>query len=163
MTPQHLAAADLIELLELEPLDAEGGWFRRTYADANGTAILYLLGQDDASALHRLPGPEVWHHYSGAPVRLLVLEPDSHPAQAVEHRLGDDLSAGETPQVVVPGGAWQGAVSVGPWSLLGTTMAPGYDPGGFELGDHAALAETYPDARELIEEIARRNAHLLGE
>lgn len=162
MTSADLTAADLVDLLGLEPLEGEGGWFRRTHADANSTAILYLLGPEDASALHRLPGPEVWHHYAGAPVRLLVLDPDGHGGGAVEHRLGDDVRGGEMPQVVVPGGTWQGAVSVGPWSLLGTTMAPGYDPQDFALGDHPALADAFPEARELIEEIARRCAELLA-
>ena len=149
-------AATVAELLGLEPLPYEGGRFRHAYGDAHGSAIYYLLADDDASALHRLPTAEVWHHYAGAAVRLLTLHPDG---TAREHRLGDELFLGERPQVVVPGGVWMGAVSVGDWSLLGTTMAPPYDPAGFELGDPTVLRTTYPDAAELIDLItARREA-----
>lgn len=141
------------ELLGLEPLPEEGGRFRRTFGDAHGSAIYFLLADDDASALHRLPTAEVWHHYAGAAVRLLTLHPDG---TAHEHRLGDELFLRERPQVVVPGGVWMGAVSVGDWSLLGATMAPPYDPAGFELGDPAELRATYPDAAELIDLITAR-------
>lgn len=158
--PRSPLDADAIAvLLGLEPLEGEGGRFRSTYADEHGSAIWFLLGDDDASALHRLPTVEIWHHYAGAAVRLLTLGPDG---VATEHALGDDLTAGERPQVVVPGGVWQGAVSTGSWSLVGTTMAPPYDQASFELADHAELADTYPQARALIELIAARCVGLLG-
>jgi uncharacterized protein len=150
------AAARIADELGLEPLTHEGGWFRRTYADVHGSAIYYLLGPDDASALHRLPSVEVWHHYAGAPARLLTLGAQG----AVEHRLGPEILEGQRPQVVVPGGVWQGAISTGEWSLLGTTMAPPYEQAGFELGDPDELRARYPEAAPLIVELARRSAHL---
>lgn len=155
------AHADRIaQLLDLEPLTHEGGRFRRTLADGHGTAIYYLLADDDASALHRLASTEVWHHYAGAPVRLLTLHPDG---TAEEQRLGDDLLTGERPQIIVPVGVWQGAVSLGAYSLVGTTMAPPYTQEGFELGDPAELARRYPDAAELIALITERSGHLFGD
>lgn len=150
-----LSDADRVaEQLGLEPLPDEGGRFRQMHLDAYSSAIYYLLGPDDASALHRLPTVEVWHHYAGAPVRLLTLHPDG---RAHEHHLGSDLDAGQRPQVVVPGGVWQGALSTGEVSLLGTTMAPPFDESTFELGDPADLRHRYPDATELIDEIAHRS------
>lgn len=142
------------ELLGLELLPEEGGRYRRTHLDVRSSAIYYLLGPDDASALHRLPTAEVWHHYVGAPVRLLTLHPDG---RAVEHCLGPDLESGARPQVIVPGGVWQGAVSTGSMSLLGTTMAPPFDGAAFELGDAVELTERYPQAAQLIDELVRRS------
>ena len=153
----EVTADTLITLLGLEPLSHEGGHYRRMFHDGHSSAIYFLLGAADASALHRLPGAEVWHHYAGAPVRLLALAPDG---TTTEHRLGDDLLAGERPQVVIAGGVWQGAISAGAWSLVGTTMAPPYEQEGFELGDPEALAASYPDAAALITELGRRSAHL---
>ena len=55
-------------------------------------------------------------------------------AQPVETiRLGPDLAAGERPQAVVPAGAWQSAESLGDWTLVGCTVAPGFRFEGFEL------------------------------
>lgn len=151
MTPH---ADEIADLLGLTRLEGEGGRFRRTFLDERSSAIYYLLSNDDASALHRLPTTEIWHHYAGAAVRLLVLTPDG---DALEHRLGDDIMGGARPQAVVPGGAWQGAISVGDWTLLGTTMAPPFEPAAFELGDPVRLRSDYPAATPLIEAIAERS------
>jgi predicted cupin superfamily sugar epimerase len=47
--------------------------------------------------------------------------------------LGPDLAAGERPQAIVPALAWQAAESTGDWTLLGCTVAPGFEFAGFEL------------------------------
>lgn len=98
--------------------------------------------------LHRLPGPEVFHFYGGDPARLLILGEGGSVERPV---LGSDLAAGERPQIIVPGGAWQAAETGGEWTLLGTTMAPGFRQAEFELGDRAALTAGWPDAVEPIE------------
>lgn len=148
-----LTAAEVARLLKLVPLPLEGARYRRTYLDTYSSAIYFLLSPDDSSAMHRLEGPEIWHHYLGAPARLLLL----HPGGGTEERLiGPDLRAGQRPQIVVPAGTWMGAITTGALSLFGTTMAPPFDGAGFELGDPQVLAEEYPEARELIEEISRR-------
>lgn len=142
----------MIELLRLEPLPGEGGLFARIWRSEHGTAIYYLLRPGDFSALHRLTGPELWHHYAGAPARMLLL----HPEGSVDHlHLGDDLSSGERPVVVVVAGTWMGAETAGDWSLLGTTMAPPFDPAGFELGEREELAVRYPGAAEDIRRLTR--------
>ena len=48
-------------------------------------------------------------------------------------RLGPDLAAGEVPQAIVPAQAWQAAESTGDWTLVGCTVAPGFDFATFEL------------------------------
>lgn len=114
-----------------------------------GTAIYYLLGPDDRSAMHRITSDEIFHFYLGDPVEQLQLFPDgSH--QVVE--IGPDLAAGQRPQVVVPRGVWQGArvKPGGRFALMGTTVAPGFDFADFEMMGETDLTGAWPDAAEMI-------------
>jgi predicted cupin superfamily sugar epimerase len=143
---------EVIQQLKLVPLPVEGGLFCQTYKDEHSTAIYYLVVPGDFSGLHRLTFAEVFHFYAGAPAHMLLLRPDG----SVEERvLGIDVSNGQRPQVVVTPGTWQGTETLGDWTLLGTTMAPGYTDDCFELGGRRALVEQYPAARERIERLAR--------
>jgi predicted cupin superfamily sugar epimerase len=146
---------ELIRELELAPLPVEGGMFCQTYKDEHSTAIYYLVGPGDFSGLHRLTYPEVFHFYAGAAARMLLLNPDGSVEEPV---LGVDFTAGERPQVVVSPGTWQGTETLGEWTLLGTTMAPGYTEECFELGDCRDLVEQYPAARKRIERLTRNEA-----
>jgi predicted cupin superfamily sugar epimerase len=161
-----LTAAQLIAALDLRPLPLEGGYYRETYRSADqlpaaawggrfrggkaaGTAIYYLLTPDTFSALHRLPTDEIYHFYLGSPVYLLQLLPDGGGRIAT---LGCDVLSGQSPQLVVPRGVWQGSYLAdgGAFALLGTTMAPGFDFSDYEGGDHAALTMQYPAFADLI-------------
>lgn len=143
---------EIIELLDLEPLADEGGLWAQVLIDEFSTAIYFLLTPDEFSALHRLPGPEVYHHYAGAPVELTVLAPDG---SVKTHCLGDDLHAQQRPVAVVEGGAWQGSRTLGEWSLIGTTMAPAFRLEDFELADRSGLLKSYPDAVDRINALTR--------
>ena len=143
---------DVIELLGLEPLEDEGGMLAPTWRDEQSSAIYYLMRPDDFSALHRLSGTELWHHYAGAPVEMLLLEPDGAVSRPV---LGDDLARGQRPMVAVPAGVWMAAGTIGDWSLTGATLAPPYEPDGFELGDASELIEAYPEAAADIARFTR--------
>jgi len=145
----------VIGLLGLEPLPGEGGQWAQTWRDEHSTAIYFLLRPDDFSALHRLDSVELWHHYAGAAVDMLLLEPGGSVRRP---RLGADLTAGERPIVVVGAGTWMGAETAGDWSLVGTTMAPGYHEAGFELGDRTVLSAAYPEAAEDIARLTREDA-----
>jgi uncharacterized protein len=130
------AEADrIIELLDLSP-HPEGGHYRQTYRDLSGatgalnarghsTLIYFLLKAGEVSRWHKVDAAETWHYYRGAPVELKI-------GRAV-HRLGPGLEQGERPQAVVPPGEWQTARSLGDYSLVGCTVAPGFDFKGFEL------------------------------
>jgi predicted cupin superfamily sugar epimerase len=132
-----LSAAEVTRLLGLKP-HPEGGHFRETFRDArtieNGraasTAIYFLLAKGERSHWHRVDAAEVWHHYAGAP---LVLEMAAEQGQIRRMKLGPDIAMGERPQGVVPAGHWQAAESLGDWTLVGCTVAPGFEFGGFEL------------------------------
>ena len=137
MLMQHdYSASDLIRLLDLRP-HPEGGHYRETFRDsvadqgrAASTAIYFLLAAGEESRWHRIDSVEIWHWYGGAPL-LLSVSVDGQ--ELVQLRLGMDLAAGERPQAFVPGGAWQTAKSLGAWTLVGCTVAPGFDFEKFEL------------------------------
>ena len=146
-------ADEVIELLGLEPLEDEGGMLAPSWRDERSSAIYYLMRPGDFSALHRLSSTELWHHYAGAPVEMLLLEPGGEVSRPI---LGDDLASGQRPMVAVPAGVWMAAASTGEWSLTGATLAPPYDPDGFELGTAPELTEAYPDAAADIARFTRR-------
>ena len=126
---ETMTAAEVIELLQLRK-HPEGGYFCETFRDEASTAIYYLLEAGDHSHWHRVHGSsEVWHHYAGGPLAL-TLSANGHDAES--HRLGKHLDAGERPQITVPAGCWQTAESLGHWTLVGCTVAPGFDIKNFE-------------------------------
>jgi predicted cupin superfamily sugar epimerase len=135
---QALSATDVINLLALKP-HPEGGHFRESFRDdrtvtgsrAASTAIYFLLARGERSHWHRVDAAEVWHYYAGAPLLLEIAEQEKAPIRRVT--LGPDLAAGERPQAVVGTGAWQAAASLGEWTLVGCTVAPGFEFSGFEL------------------------------
>jgi predicted cupin superfamily sugar epimerase len=158
-----MTADEVIEHLRLQPHPVEGGFFRETYRRAGSlarggdrrsisTAIYYLLTPKTVSALHKLPGDEVFHFYAGDPVRMLQLWPDG---STQTHVLGTDLKASQVPQLVVPGGVWQGSVLIdgGTWALLGATMAPGFDYADYLSGNRAELTARYPGEAKMIERL----------
>ena len=145
----------MIELLGLEPLAGEGGQWAQTWRDGHSSAIYFLVRPGDFSALHRLNGVELWHHYAGAAVEMLLLEPGGRVQRP---KLGDDLAAGERPVVAVGAGTWMAAGTCGEWSLVGTTMAPPFDEASFELGERAALSAAYPEAAGDIARFTREDA-----
>lgn len=135
MPNEPLSADDVIRLLDLKP-HPEGGHFRETFRDERGgeraasTAIYFLLGEGEVSRWHRVDAAEAWHWYAGAPLEL-ALAPAGGAAKLL--RLGQDIQSGERPQAVVPADYWQRARSLGAWTLVGCTVAPGFVFEGFEL------------------------------
>jgi uncharacterized protein len=132
-----LEAADIIRMLDLKP-HPEGGHFRETFRDmrqttdgrAVSTAIYFLLARGERSHWHRVDAVEVWHWHAGAPLKLEISE---RSGEIESLTLGCDLAAGERPQGVVPAHAWQAALTLGDWTLVGCTVAPGFDFKAFEL------------------------------
>ena len=131
-----MTSADIIRILDLKP-HPEGGHYRETLRDSMSyndrpvsTAIYFLLAGEEVSHWHRIDSVEVWHWYAGAPLALAVYL-DGEKVMNV--RLGAELVSGERPQAFVPAGAWQSARSLGPWTLVGCTVAPGFQFDRFEM------------------------------
>ena len=129
-------ASDIIARLELKP-HPEGGHYRETFrdsrSDADGrsrsTAIYFLLARGERSHWHRIDAVEVWHYYAGATLTLHIADDTGQRSVT----LGVDIAAGEQPQGIVPPHAWQAAESNGDWTLVGCTVAPGFEFSGFEV------------------------------
>ena len=130
------SAAEIIARLELKP-HPEGGHYRETFrdprVDADGrsvsTAIYFLLTRGERSHWHRIDAVETWHYYAGSALTLSIA--DGSGQRSI--RLGSDFAAGEAPQAMVPPQAWQSAESTGDWTLVGCTVAPGFEFAKFEL------------------------------
>ena len=147
-----VSAAEVIELLGLEPLPHEGGMWAPTWRDDNGSGIYFMMQPGDYSAMHRLSGPELWHYYAGAPAQMLLLHPDG---SAEKPMLGDDLTSGARPCIPIPAGVWMGASTAGEWTLVGATMAPPFEPAMFELGAIDDLKASHPDVGADIAALVR--------
>jgi uncharacterized protein len=107
----------------------QAGEGRPGVSRAASTAIYFLLARGERSHWHRVDAVEVWHWYAGAPLALDIAE-ERGRQRAI---LGCDLATGERPQAIVPAYAWQAAQSLGEWTLVGCTVAPGFEFAKFEL------------------------------
>ena len=161
-----LSADQIVAILGLTPHPREGGFFLESYRSDEripaellpgrkavhhclGTAIYYLLTAETRSTIHRLASDEIFHFYLGDPVMLLVLDPDQGGQIVI---LGPDLAGGQSVQVVIPKATWFGAclVAGGKWSLMGTTMAPGFEYPDYEDGNRDELVQKFPEHADLI-------------
>jgi predicted cupin superfamily sugar epimerase len=165
-----LTAEQIRELLKMQPHPIEGGYFAETYRSARAiprsalagysgdrclsTAIYYLLTPDTFSAMHRVRGDEMFHFYLGDPVEMLQLKSDGTAEVLV---LGHGIASGMRLQHNVPGGVWQGSrlKAGGKYSLLGTTMAPGFEYEDYETGNRQELIARYPRHTEMITALTR--------
>jgi hypothetical protein len=158
----HPRALELINLLKLAP-HPEGGYFREIFRSSDMvqvsgemqqrnalTEIYFLLTSDGASRWHQVGLDEVWHFYEGAPLALFWL--DIGERKCNRHRLGE---AGKTsrPVAVVPANCWQCARTTGAYTLVGCSVAPG-----FEFTDFRLLRES----QEAADVIRKRFPDLAG-
>ena len=136
----------LVNKLGLEP-HPEGGYYRQIYRSAaevcspkHGlprpavTHIYFLLLKGQVSRFHKVLHDEIWNHYDRAPLTLFQL----HQQQLHEKRIGgpeDEMAA------VVPGGHYQAATSTGDYSLVGCSLAPGFDFADFSFIDEPCLKQ----------------------
>lgn len=167
----RITAEEIKKLLRLDPLPNEGGFYAETYRStlqlpkdslpggysgdrSLATAIYFLLTPNNFSAMHRLRGDETYHFYLGDPVEMLQLNPSGTGEPIL---IGPRIESGMRLQHTVPAGCWQGSriAPGGNFALLGTTMAPGFDPADFELGSREQLSKLYPPYAALIALLCR--------
>lgn len=162
--------SEVASLLQLSP-HPEGGYFKESYrselllpgnsvpgfpSDRHcSTGIYFLIGGEQFSAFHRIRSDELWHFYAGQPLHVHVIAPDGTYSLL---RVGNDFAAGYTPQAVVAAGSWfasESAATAG-WSLVGCTVAPGFDFADFELAAGEALSRQFPQHAKLIRRLCRQ-------
>ena len=132
-----MTADEVVSLLNMQP-HPEGGYYAETFRDevtdatgrAASTLIYFLLPAGIVSRWHKVDAVETWHWYGGAPLELSI---SADGTQRQDLRLGNNLAAGERPQGIVPRNGWQQARSHGAWTLVGCTVAPGFQFEGFEM------------------------------
>lgn len=168
-------AAELIAYLKMEKIPDEGCWCALTYRSSDtisaealparygppprvaGSAIYALVTPTDFSAMHRLLTDEFWHFYAGDPLELLLLHADRRGEIVI---LGPDVLAGQHSQWVVPRGTWMGArplsESSEAYTLLGNTLAPGFEYADFEIGWRDELQKMYPDFANQVARLTRK-------
>lgn len=148
----------IIHSLNLEP-HPEGGYYRETYRSSEhvnredgssrnaGTAIYFLLTADVCTKWHRFGSDELWHFYKGDQLVIEVINEDG----AFEQLLLNDPFAGEGQlQQLIPKNSWQRAYSSGAFTLVGTTVFPGFEFEDFEMIDQDELAIRFPEFRSEI-------------
>lgn len=153
-----------IEQLNLQA-HPEGGYFNETYRSKDrlhesklpdryntsrvfGTSIYFLLTTESVSNFHRLASDEIWHYHQGGSALIYMISKDGELSSS---RIGNDLEAGESLQVIIPRGTWFAAEVVrGDYTLVGCTVAPGFEFEDFELADRSGLSSAYPQHQTLI-------------
>ena len=157
-------AQKLIKTLELSP-HPEGGYYKEIYrsqdklkSPQNGeirsavTDIYFLLVSGQISRFHKVLHDEVWHFYEGDPLELVEIQSDSLDVSRII--LGNKNGIPRYKHCI-KGGNWQAAYSTGSYSLVGCTVAPGFDFADFEFlkensAVHSAILVTNPWLLNLI-------------
>ena len=154
-----------IEKLGLQP-HPEGGYYAESYRATEeysggglperyegsrsfSTAIYFLLTAGNPSHFHRVASDEGWHFYDGSPLRLHILSPEG---DYLEVKVGCEPEKNILPQYVVPAGYWFAAEMMegGAYSLVGCTVAPGFDFQDFELANEAEMLKQFPQHAQLL-------------
>lgn len=159
-----------IQTLQLQA-HPEGGYYRESYRSPLlvavtqaedgpavqrnvSTGIYFLLEQGNFSAFHKIHSDEMWHFYAGQALEVLEISPAGELRCT---RLGPDVLQGEVFQHMVPAHTWFAArvAAGGTFSLVGCTVAPGFDFADFGLADRASLSATFPQHHQLIHTLTR--------
>ncbi len=157
---------EMVRRLSLQP-HPEGGFYREVYRSGKiipgtgrpfATSIYYLLPAGGRSRIHQIPFDEVWHFYVGLPLEIVELTDGPTPRRTL---LGTDLPAGPLFQHVVPAGTWFGARPLagsntpqGTYSLVGCTVAPGFDFSDLRIGGRGELIRRFPQHEGVIAELS---------
>ncbi|SOD95890.1 cupin domain-containing protein [Spirosoma fluviale] len=164
-----MTAAYYVQAYTMQP-HPEGGYFTETYRSTElipqsalpgrfggtrsfSTAIYFLLESHHTSALHRIASDEVWHFYAGGALEIFVI---TATGELTVIRLGNNPEKGEVFQAVVPAGCWFGSAPAAgvDFSLVGCTVAPGFDFADFEMASRESLLKEFPEHREVIEKLS---------
>ncbi len=165
-----MTAQEIINSLGLQE-HPEGGYFKETYRSKDqiglesldkaydskrnySTAIYFLLTSDTFSAFHKIKQDEFWHFYKGSCIKLHQISPEGAYKCVL---IGADLTAGQVPQYVVPGGYWFAAevLQKNSFALVGCTVSPGFDFADFVLPSRQEMKDLFPQHSDVFERLCR--------
>jgi predicted cupin superfamily sugar epimerase len=171
-----LTSKQVVDWLGLVPNAAEGGYFAPVYESSvklpSGTiasgvqqerslcsAIYYLLDAAGCSVMHRVAGDMIYHFYDGDPVEMLLLYPKGQANRHENCIFSNNIASGGQPMKVIPGGTWLGSrlTPGGTYALMGVSMAPGFDPNEYMIGQRNELVREFPEQAALIKELTRES------
>ncbi len=156
-----MTAKRLIQTLQLQP-HPEGGFYRETYRTEEkittvdgkvrniGTAIYFLLEDEDKSHFHRILSDELWFFHQGEPMEIMMIQ----DGKLHTSLLGNNIEQGEVPQLIIPANIWFAARvkdSKG-YALVSCTVSPGFDFADFELANKKDLISEFPEYKSVIDE-----------
>lgn len=147
---------EIINTLGLQP-HPEGGFYGETYRSEIEipqkernllTSIYFLLTDTNVSRFHRIKSDELWYFHVGSTVIVHTLDENGH----TEHLLGNDLSKGQRPYLMVPKDTIFGSSIKGSkgYALVSCAVAPGFDFRDFELLSREELILQFPANKEII-------------
>ena len=135
-------AEGLIKTLSLSP-HPEGGYYKEVYRSKSQlsspknnkirnalTDVYFLLIAGQISRFHKVIHDEIWNFYEGAPLALVEIQSDTLEISKIT--LGGEKRAPKYKHHI-KGENWQAAYSTGEYSLVGCTVAPGFDFSDFEF------------------------------
>jgi len=119
-----------------------------------GNVFYFLVTPIARVLLHRIRSDQMYHHYLGDPLEVLLLYADGRCEVKL---VGTDLSSSMRPQLFIPAGTFHTArvAGTGEYSLLGTSVWLRAEPSDVEMGDVADLARRYPGANAQLVEFSR--------
>jgi hypothetical protein len=160
----------LVKTLKLSP-HPEGGFYKETYRSAEkidtsvnqafpsgrnfATAIYFLIGKNNFSALHKIKSDETWHFYYGDALEVVEIDKQGEVKITL---LGNKIHEGEVFQYTVKANTWFGSRvrQGGLFSLVGCTVAPGFDFADFEMAERDHLITAYGKHETIIREMTRQ-------
>lgn len=150
----------LIKKLSLEPHPSEGGYFKRTYCSDIDThspagarkslsSIYYMLTDDSPIGhLHKNQSDIIHYFHSGSAISYIIIHPDGELETPV---LGNDISQGQSPQIIVKGGCWKASkLNEGEYGLLSEAVSPSFEYEDMELASSNTMKQLFPEIYERI-------------
>jgi predicted cupin superfamily sugar epimerase len=115
-----------------------------------GGVFYFLVTPEAEVQLHRIRSDQMYHHYLGDPLELLLVDPSG---AAEVNQVGSDLAAGMRPQLLIPGGTFHAGRVRGPigYALLGPSVWARAEPQDVERSEPEALLASYPMARAVVD------------
>ncbi len=164
----NITALEYVKILELQP-HPEGGYYREVYRSSEkfvgegdfpdgrnfGTAIYFLIEEENFSAFHRIHSDETWHFYGGDPLEVIEI---NNAGELKKTIIGNDILSGQYFQYTVPAGVWFASrvFEKGNFSLVGCTVAPGFDFRDFEMAIQEKLVNRFPELSDIIKQLTRK-------